>query len=78
MKIDELNLLHDKAKERKDGVYSFKGNLWVVKDNRFIAYSDYYGNCYQRCGNFDAVIGKVDHYDRKKKLLEWLKEQINE
>jgi hypothetical protein len=76
MKIDELNMLHDKAKTRKDGVYSFKGQyLWVVKDNRFIAYSDYFGNCYQRMGNFNAIIGKVDHYDRKKKLTEWLKEQ---
>ena len=36
MTIDETNLLVEKAKLRKDGIYSFRGNLWVVKDNKFI------------------------------------------
>ena len=37
MRIDETNLLHEKAKIRKDGVYSFRGNMWVVKDKKFVA-----------------------------------------
>jgi hypothetical protein len=32
MTIEETNLLHEKAKGRKDGIYSFRGNLWVVKN----------------------------------------------
>lgn len=75
MTINETNLLHTKAETRKDGVYSFRGNLWVVKDNKFVAFADPYGNCYQRFGAFNASIGKVERYDRKQKLTEWLKAQ---
>lgn len=75
MTIDETNLLHEKAKIKKDGVYSFRGNLYVVKNNKFIAFSDYHGNCYQRFGSFNTSIGKVERYDRKQKLKEWLKSQ---
>jgi len=75
MTIDETNLLQDKAMTRKDGVYSFKSYLWVVKNNKFVAFSDYYGNCYQRAGAFNVSIGKVDRYDIKKKLKEWLQSQ---
>jgi len=75
MTIEETNLLHDKAVGRKDGVYSFRGNLWVVKNEKFVAFADYFGNCYQRFGSFNASIGKVDRYDRKQKLTEWLRSQ---
>ena len=72
MTIDETNLLHKKAETRKNGVYSFKGNYWVVKDNKFVAFADYFGNCYQRFGSFNASIGNVESYNRKQKLTEWL------
>ena len=75
MTIEETNILHDKAKMRKDGIYSFRGNLWVVKNGKFVAFSDYFGNCYQRMGSFNASIGKVESYDRKQKLSEWLRSQ---
>ena len=69
MKIDEINLLHEKAKTRKNGVYSFRGNLYVVKDNMFIAYANYSGECYQRMGAFNVRIGKaVKRYNRKQVL----------
>jgi hypothetical protein len=38
MTIYEINILNEKAKTRKDGIFSFRGNLWVVKNHRFIAY----------------------------------------
>lgn len=38
MTIDETNLLHQKARSKKDGVYSFLGNLWAVKSNKFLAF----------------------------------------
>lgn len=75
MTIDELNILHDKAKTRKDGVYSFRGNLWAVKDKSFVAYSDFAGNCYLRMGAFNTSIGKVNSWEIKQKLTEWLKGQ---
>lgn len=75
MTIYETNLLQVKAETRKDGVYSYKGNLWVVKDNKFVAFADCFGNCYQRFGSFNASIGKVERYDRKQKLTEWLRAQ---
>ena len=75
MTIDETNLLHDKAKTRKDGVYSFRGNCWVVRNNNFVAFSNSYGECYQRMGSFNVQIGKVERYDAKKKLTEWLRAQ---
>lgn len=75
MTIEETNLLNKKAETRKDGVYSFEDNLWVVKDNKFVAFADYFGNLYQRFGSFNTPIGKVERYDRKQKLTEWLQEQ---
>ena len=75
MTIDEANLLIDKAKTRKDGVYSFRSFYWVVKSNKFVAYSNCFGECYQRMGSFVVSIGKVERYEAKKKLIEWLRSQ---
>ena len=75
MTIDETNLLYQKAKTRKDGVYSFHDYMYVVKNSSFIAFADYSGNCYMRHGLFNGYIGKVNHYDRKQRLTEWLKSQ---
>lgn len=65
--------LIEKAKTRKDGVYSFKGYLWVVKDGQFVAFADYYGNCFMRAGSFNISVGTVDYFERRKCLTEWLK-----
>ncbi len=73
MTIEETNLLYEKAKTRKDGVYSFRGYLWAVKNGNFVAFSTYSGECYQRSGSFNVKIGKVERYDRKKHLIELLK-----
>ena len=75
MTIEEINILNEKAESRKNGVYSFRGYLWAVKDNKFVAFADYFGNCYQRFGLFNAFIGEVKRYDRKKKLTEWVRAQ---
>jgi hypothetical protein len=78
MTVDEVNLLNEKAKSKKDGVYSFRGNLWVVKENKFLAYCKYNGEVLQRFGVFDTGIGDFSTLylsDRKKKLFEWLKSQ---
>ena len=78
MTVQETNILHKKAKHRKDGVYNFRGNLWVVKKNNFIAFADYSGKVFQRFGSFNTQIGDlstIESWDRKKKLIEWLKNQ---
>ncbi len=78
MTVDEVNLLNEKAKSKKDGVYSFRGNLWAVKSNRFLAYCKPNGEVLQRFGVFDTGIGDFSTLylsDRKKKLFEWLKSQ---
>ena len=53
MTIEETNILHEKSKEDKDGVYSFRGNLWVVKAVGFIAFANPFGECYQRIEAFN-------------------------
>lgn len=73
MIIEIHNKLIEKAKIRKDGVYSYSGFLYVVKKNNFIAYSDYFGNISTVHGVFHHSIGKVESYNRRKKLLEILK-----
>ena len=78
MTVDEINLLHEKAKTKKDGVYSFRGNLWAVKSNKFLAYCKCSGEVLQRFGFFDTQIGDFSNLyvsDRKKKLTEWLRSQ---
>ena len=78
MTVEETNLLNKKAKDRKDGVYSFRGNLWVVKTNRFIAFANNRGEVLQRFGAFNTQIGdfsSVERWNLKKKLVEWMQRQ---
>lgn len=78
MTVEETKLLHEKAKTKKDGVYCFNGNLWVVKSNKFLAYCKYNGEVLQRFGFCDINIGDFGNLyvsDRKKKLLEWMRSQ---
>ena len=78
MTIYEVNILHEKAKTKKDGVYSFRGNLWAVKDFRFVAYVDSKGQLLQRFGSFNYVIADLSSLytsEKKSKLKEWLKAQ---
>jgi hypothetical protein len=75
MTVDETNLLHKKAETRKDGVYSFRGNLWAVKNGKFVAFIDAHGQVLQRFGAFNAVIGdlsSVERWNWKKKLVDFL------
>jgi len=73
--VAEINILAQKANDRKDGIYSFRGHVWVVKNRRFIAYANKIGECYQRMGAFNLSIGKVERHERVDKLKEWLKSQ---
>lgn len=73
MELSILNEIMEKAKTRKDGVYSYRGHFYVVKNKQFIAYADPFGNCFSYLGGIFAIeLGKVDRYDRKKELMKWL------
>ena len=73
MKTTELNILHEKAEKRKDGVYSFKGYYWVVENKTFIAFADPNGKFYGRFGAFNVRIGTIASGRIKKYLTQWLK-----
>ncbi len=78
MTIDEINLLNERAKTRKDGVYLFRGNLWCVKSNKFLAFCNSRGIVSQRFGSFNTQIGDFSTIERwhwRKKLIEWLRSQ---
>ena len=78
MTIDETNLLHKKAEVKKDGVYSFRGNLWAVKNGKFVAFINNRGQVLQRFGSFNTQIGDLSSIERwnwRNKLVEWLQSQ---
>lgn len=75
MTIEQTNILHEKAKTRKDGVYSYCNYIWAVKNGRFVAFANPFGECFQRMGAFNYQIGTVKTYERKQKLIEWLRNQ---
>ena len=78
MTIDETNLLHKKAEVKKDGVYSFRGNLWAVKNGKFVAFINNRGQVLQRFGSFNTQIGALSSIERwnwRNKLVEWLQSQ---
>jgi len=76
MTFQEIEVINKKAKTRKDGVYSFNGNIWLASKGNFVAFANHIGECYQRFGSFNVQIGKVkESYDRKKALIDWAKKQ---
>lgn len=38
MELKISNILVDKVKEKKDGIYSYKNYLYVIKDEKFIVF----------------------------------------
>lgn len=75
MTTDVVNILREKAKTRRDNIYSYGSYLYAVKDGKFIAFVEYGGQCFQMMGMCTISIGKVGQYERKKALMDWLKKQ---
>ena len=76
MTTDEQSVIIDRSKSKKDGVYSYRGIIYAVNDNHFIAFSDYYGCIYQCFGMFNVQTCTVKSYDRIKTLKNILKHTI--
>ena len=55
---ENLNLIHEKARTKADGVYSFRGLKYRVENGVFTHYADYETGCImERVGNFSVTLG---------------------
>jgi hypothetical protein len=69
MQIEDVNMIIDKAKLKKDGVYSHKGILYRVH-NGATRHLAQHGKIYERYGAFVVEIGNYKYIsDAKKKLM---------
>lgn len=66
--IENINLIVDKAKSKADGVFTFRGVEYLVKDGRFTHYATG-GKIYERCGFFVVQIGSYEYRSDARKLL---------
>ena len=71
--VDQHNELINRAKQRKDGVYQYRGFYYAVKDNCFVAYADHDGTIYRPVYSFQTQIGKCKTWERKETLRKYLK-----
>lgn len=74
MKVTQHNEIIDRAKARKDGVYSYQGYLYMVKNGFFKGYADPYGDVYLVVYGWHTKRGHCEPYQRKQKLKELLKQ----
>lgn len=73
MTTDIEALLIEKAKTRKDGVYSHKAVLlWAVKNGNFVAYVEW-GEMFQRLHGFNVKIGSCPTWKQRSELNKLLK-----
>lgn len=74
--IEDGSLFSEKAKSKKDGVYSLRWYLYAVIWNRFVAYMDYRWDFYQCFWNFVTKIWLVeDRTKRRSEIKKWMIEE---
>ena len=66
--IENSNLVIDKALTKKDGVYSFRGFLYRVKNFR-VTHIAHRGIILERFGNFNIEVGSYQWMYEAKKML---------
>lgn len=75
MHIDDHNKMREKAKTKKDGVYTCKGNFYMVYKNQLAAYCDYFGNVSECLYGFNVTKGKAkDRFEGRDLLKSYLKQ----
>lgn len=57
--IENLNLIVEKSKDKNDGVYTFRGVVYVVHNRKMVAYCSK-GSILRLAGNFSVAIGSYD------------------
>ena len=67
--IENFVLIVEKAKTKNNGVYTFRGVTYLVKNNRVTHYASG-GKILERYGYFDTQIGT---YDRDSDAVKFLK-----
>jgi len=70
--INNCNLAIDKAKTKKDGVYTFRGFLYRVLKCR-ITHIASKGKILERYGNFDVEVGSYTFMQEAIKILKSIK-----
>lgn len=66
--VENCNLIKGKAKEKKNGVYTFRGITYRVVDGRVTHYA-YEREILENFGYFNCIVGKYEHTDEMKKVL---------
>ena len=75
MEISIHNDLVVRAKTKKDGVYTYKGNYYLVINYHLHSYCDYFGNVSENFGSFIVSKGKAkDRFDGRDILKKYLKQ----
>lgn len=63
--VDNMKVIYDKAKAKRDGVYTCRGILYRVRAGNVTHYF-YYNELYQVWGNFVVLLGNTpQHLGRK-------------
>lgn len=69
---ENYQLATEKAKEKADGVYSFRGVAYRIRDHRITHYA-HSGRVLERFGHFDTQVGTYEgHLDAAKRALKSL------
>jgi len=75
MKIDIYNQIREKAKTKKNGIYSYKTYTYIVVDNQLAGWCDYFGNIHELAYGFNVSKGKAkDRFEAKEILKSYLKQ----
>jgi hypothetical protein len=68
-------LIIEKAKSKKDGVYTFRGVGYRVRDNK-VTHLSANGSIFERCCGFNVVIGKYKGFNNEGvKMLKTIKDE---
>lgn len=75
MKIEEHNEIRRRAETKKDGVYTYKRNFYLVYKNQLAGYCDYIGNVRECLFGFDVAKGRAkDRFEGRDLLKSYLKQ----
>ena len=73
--MDIYNLMREKAKTKRNGVYALKGNFYLVVDKQLAGYTDYFGNVCECAYGFSVSKGKAkDRFEARDILKGYLKQ----
>lgn len=74
--IENQNLIIEKAKSKKDGVYSFRGVDYRVR-NKIVTHFAASGQILERCFGFNVIVGsyEIGFGFGAKKILKEIKEK---